>query len=138
MNIALINGTTVLQVGNYRVLFPQTSFPATGPNDAFMAQHNAMPVDNTISAAANEQIVSCEPYIDGDVVRTVHAVPIPIEQQWSRIRQQRNQLLIASDWTQLPDATAGKTAWAAYRQALRDVPAQADPFAIAWPVPPVD
>jgi hypothetical protein len=34
----------------------------------------------------------------------------------------RNQLLAQSDWTQLPDAQCDKTAWATYRQALRDFP----------------
>lgn len=35
----------------------------------------------------------------------------------------RNRLLADSDWTQLPDAQCDKTAWATYRQALRDFPA---------------
>jgi hypothetical protein len=37
-------------------------------------------------------------------------------------REYRNQLLTASDWTQLPDAPVDREAWAAYRQALRDLP----------------
>ena len=36
-------------------------------------------------------------------------------------REYRDQLLTASDWTQLPDAPVDKSAWAAYRQALRDL-----------------
>ena len=36
-------------------------------------------------------------------------------------REYRNQLLTASDWTQLPDAPVDQEAWAAYRQALRDL-----------------
>lgn len=36
-------------------------------------------------------------------------------------REYRNQLLTASDWTQLPDAPVDREAWAAYRQALRDL-----------------
>jgi hypothetical protein len=39
------------------------------------------------------------------------------------MRAARNQLLAESDWTQLPDAQCDKTAWATYRQALRDFPA---------------
>ena len=39
------------------------------------------------------------------------------------MRYFRNQLLADSDWTQLPDAQCDKTAWATYRQALRDFPA---------------
>ena len=40
-----------------------------------------------------------------------------------QMRTARNQLLSASDWSQLPDARCDKTAWATYRQALRDFPA---------------
>ena len=40
-----------------------------------------------------------------------------------QMRFARNQLLSASDWTQLPDATCDREAWATYRQALRDFPA---------------
>lgn len=41
------------------------------------------------------------------------------------IRDQRNEMLIACDWTQMPDAPLTeqqRTAWAIYRQSLRDVP----------------
>lgn len=50
----------------------------------------------------------------------------------------RNQLLVESDWTQLPDVTlANKQDWAVYRQALRDIPQQSGyPFNIIWPVKP--
>ena len=53
------------------------------------------------------------------------------------IKFERNILLANSDWTQMPDvAIANKTEWAAYRQALRDITTQADPFNIVWPTPP--
>ena len=59
------------------------------------------------------------------------------ETQWPVVRSQRNAKLSASDWTQLPDVPlATKEAWATYRQALRDVTLQPDPFAIIWPVSP--
>jgi hypothetical protein len=56
---------------------------------------------------------------------------------WARIRYQRNQLLLACDWTQVADSTADKAAWATYRQALRDLPTKnADPKKIKFPTPP--
>lgn len=56
---------------------------------------------------------------------------------WARIRYQRNQLLLACDWTQIADSTSDKTAWANYRQALRDLPTKnADPKKIKFPTPP--
>lgn len=59
------------------------------------------------------------------------------ETEWPVVRAKRNQLLTASDWTQLPDVPiATKEAWTVYRQALRDVTLQPDPFNITWPIPP--
>ena len=54
------------------------------------------------------------------------------------VRFDRNVLLEQSDWTQLPDVPeATKAAWKAYREALRDVPAQAGfPYNVEWPTPP--
>jgi len=46
------------------------------------------------------------------------------EQKWEQIRRWRNAKLVASDWTQIADAPVDKSAWATYRQALRDLPSQ--------------
>lgn len=56
--------------------------------------------------------------------------------QWAIVRSQRSALLAASDYTQIADVTCDKAAWATYRQALRDITLQPDPFAINWPVKP--
>ena len=56
--------------------------------------------------------------------------------QWTVIRAERNRLLADCDWTQLPDVPVDAAAWATYRQALRDVTNQANPFAIVWPERP--
>jgi hypothetical protein len=57
-------------------------------------------------------------------------------QQWQQVRDQRNQKLAEIDWTQLPDAPVDQAEWATYRQDLRDITDQADPFAIVWPAAP--
>jgi hypothetical protein len=42
---------------------------------------------------------------------------------WDEIKERRNILLTESDYTQLADSpTKNKEEWAAYRQALRDIP----------------
>jgi hypothetical protein len=46
------------------------------------------------------------------------------EQKWKQIRNWRNAELNQTDWTQLVDSPVDKSAWANYRQALRDLPAQ--------------
>jgi hypothetical protein len=59
------------------------------------------------------------------------------ERQGDLVRSSRNRLLQESDWTQLADVTADKAAWAAYRQALRDVTGQQGfPWDVIWPQAP--
>lgn len=59
------------------------------------------------------------------------------QQRGILVREDRNRRLAASDWTQLPDAPVDATAWATYRQALRDVTAQDGfPWDVTWPAPP--
>lgn len=58
-------------------------------------------------------------------------------EQAKAIRAQRTEKLKDSDWTQVLDAPVDQTAWATYRQALRDITAQAGfPWTIDWPVAP--
>ena len=58
--------------------------------------------------------------------------------QANNVRAERDGKLANTDWTQgkdIPDAVSTK--WAAYRQALRDVPAQAGfPWNVQWPSKP--
>jgi hypothetical protein len=58
-------------------------------------------------------------------------------EQAKSVRDSRNTKLTESDWTQVADAPVDKTAWATYRQALRDVTAQTGfPWTIDWPTIP--
>ena len=60
-----------------------------------------------------------------------------LEAAWNNLRAQRNRLLSSCDWTQVPDAPVDQAAWAAYRQALRDLPDNTiDPFNPVWPQQP--
>lgn len=55
------------------------------------------------------------------------------------MRHQRNALLKASDWVVTKATESGQTTppeWVSYRQALRDVTLQTDPWVIAWPIRP--
>ena len=63
-----------------------------------------------------------------------------IDQAWIDLKDQRNVLLSASDWTQSPDSPltdAKKQEWATYRQSLRDLPSDTtDPANPTWPTKP--
>lgn len=67
--------------------------------------------------------------------RTVDDLAARLAQQAAAVRADRNAKLAVTDWTQgadIPQATKNK--YAPYRQALRDVPAQAGfPSAVIWP-----
>jgi hypothetical protein len=60
-------------------------------------------------------------------------------QKWREVRRMRGEKLKAADWTQFSDVPLSgqqRQAWTAYRQALRDITDQPDPFNIVWPVAP--
>lgn len=65
----------------------------------------------------------------------INAAAIDIE--WSKLRNERDQLLTGTDWTQMADSPlseADKSIWATYRQELRDLPDNtASPNAVVWP-----
>jgi len=62
------------------------------------------------------------------------------QQIWADIRSERNGLLAETDWVVVKAQEAGEAvpaAWATYRQALRDLPANtADPANPVWPTKP--
>jgi hypothetical protein len=61
----------------------------------------------------------------------------PDEWLMERMRLRRDALLVASDWAMIPDTPTDKTAWATYRQALRDFPATWEPApTVDFPVVP--
>lgn len=69
--------------------------------------------------------------IDTDAVATI---------KWNEVTTRRNNLLLTVDWTQANDSPLTdeqKSAFAAYRQALRDIPqTYDDPDAVEWPQKP--
>jgi hypothetical protein len=74
-------------------------------------------------------------YADGSFIDTKPEVSA--EDLAADVRGSRDYLLKISDWTQVADAPVDQAAWAAYRQALRDVPTQAGfPWEVQWPQAP--
>ena len=61
------------------------------------------------------------------------------ETSWAIIRKKRDFLLRTTDWTMTTGCTVDQAAWAAYRQALRDIPQTykvAGYSAVKWPTTP--
>lgn len=88
-------------------------------------------------ANAGQRIV-----VNAGVPVLADALPPPDEVLAAHARRTRARLLKDSDWTELPSVQALHTAaaadaWTQYRQALRDVTAQAGfPASIDWPQAP--
>lgn len=81
-----------------------------------------------------ETIVNCS---TGEVFVTPPTPEEELLMAWKALRSRRDNLLADSDWTQVADAPVNQSAWATYRQALRDLPANTtDPFNPVWPVKP--
>lgn len=64
-----------------------------------------------------------------------------VEELWKALRQTRNELLSQCDYTQLADSPLTeeqRTAWALYRQQLRDITLieDGDPLKVEWPTQP--
>jgi hypothetical protein len=134
-------------IGALRRDNPNTSFPRN-PSDAVLVDWNVFPVVEQSPPEynpANQNLNQLNPtLVDGEWLQTWQVTAASAEEIAERlqnkeaeVRQQRNELLSACDWTQLPDSPADHEAWAMYRQDLRDVTAQAGfPWNITWPTEP--
>ena len=134
-------------IGDLRKENPNTSFPRVMSAET-LATFNVFPVTeqdkpetDRLSYAVKRHLPEL---VDGawvvlwDVVqKTTEELDEEDERQAEKARDSRNAKLTASDWTQLADAPVDQTAWATYRQALRDVPTQAGfPWEVIWPEKP--
>jgi hypothetical protein len=134
-------------IGALRRDNPNTSFPRN-PSDAVLADWNVFPVVEQSPPEynpANQNLNQLNPtLVDGQWLQTWQVTAASAEEIAERlqskeaeVRQQRNELLSACDWTQLPDSPADHEAWATYRQELRDVTAQEGfPWDVTWPEAP--
>jgi len=121
--------------------FPNTSFGERGPSVEWITEAGYYVISVWKDHDSKTQkLVPAAPHLHDGMCCIVDVEPLTQEEldqrtttQWQVIRSGRNQMLKDSDWTQLADAPVDKTAWAVYRQALRDIPTQADPFNITWP-----
>ena len=142
MLIALLSNP--IEVADYKELFPNTSFPPSGPDKTWLLDNNCKPINVWKEHSNIQKLVPSDPYIEGDWVYTVQVVDKTQEElladklaKSSEIRTQRNKLLSDTDWTQLADSPVNKPLWATYRQALRDITLQTGfPFTVDFPVAP--
>jgi len=104
--------------------------------DRAMATLGALPVVTSPKpVVSGGQSVKLGGYKEVDGVWQTDWVVVDATAQ--EVRSKRNRLLSASDWTQLLDSPVDQSAWATYRQALRDIPEQVGfPTNVTWPTEP--
>ena len=154
MFAAIVTNGQIANTGKLKDLFPNTSFPASGPNDEWMMENNVKLIVNYKNYdSSTQKLEIVDPYIDGDIVYDVNIVDLSADEISAKeaiandraaqvVRDHRNKLLADSDWTQMNDSPLSnedKTVWATYRQELRYMSDLASWPNIAyddWPVAP--
>jgi hypothetical protein len=149
---ALIENGAVAQypytTGDLKRANPQTSFPSQisdaslleyGVHRVFFATQPEVTATQVLEEGTPVFSTEDQRWTQTFTVRDMSAEEVASrnDAQAAQVRAERNTKLAASDWTQLADSTADKAAWATYRQALRDITAQAGfPWTVDWPAQP--
>lgn len=127
--------------------FPETSFPKS-LEGVDLSDYGVVTVVATEPPSINQETQRIEestPVLIGGVWKQAwNAIDLTAaelqeiaDQKAYSARVERNEKLKDTDWTQVADSPVSSTDWAVYRQALRDVPAQAGfPDSIIWPTEP--
>ena len=132
-------------ISELRNSYPNVSLPENITDesliewDMHVVTPTPMPNDYTKNISEGTPVLTDGVYYQNWVVvdATQEEIDYRIENQWFIVRTQRNELLTECDWTQLVDIpTETRELWQSYRQTLRDITSQSNPFSINWPVKP--
>lgn len=160
MLIAKVQNEQVIEVADCAAMFPNTSFPSTGPDAEFMAENSCMYI-NTFKPydQSTEKLISVAPYVQVDDpanplqwVYTVDVTPLTPEEiaQREASAKQRNKaqaesLLQTTDWTATVDINnpqysnpylGNQDAFLAYRSAVRQIAINPPVTVLEWPTKP--
>ena len=129
MLVAKVIEGQIVNVADYKSMFPSVAFPPGEPTDAWLSANSCMRVNVFKPHNRLTQVLEpAAPYIEDGWVYTVAVRDMTPEEvsasklsAMSNIRAQRNRLLAETDWRYRRDQTTTPD-WDAYCQALRDVP----------------
>ena len=127
---------------------PNTSFPAVLTNevlesfDVYYVETTDYTDDYTKNIEEGTPILSESSYIQvwNKTDATEEEISAKLEEKWVEVRIMRDALLAQSDWTQFQDSPlsgTNLTDWQTYRQSLRDISSQSNPFNLSWPAKPM-
>ena len=146
MEIRIRETGSVVTEQEFRAMFPNTGFPVQLTEaiindfggDVVFEGPQAQPSRYQVAFRDGVEQIDGKWFIKWSVADMEQEAKDALDaQQAASQRAYRNTLLSDSDWTQVLDAPVDQTAWAAYRQVLRDVTAQVGfPWDIEWPAKP--
>jgi hypothetical protein len=132
MKIARLDGSTVGEIADHKTLFPNVSFPSTGPDADWLAANSCAEVVKFLAFdSATQRSDPADPYLDGGKVYTRRVVDLSADEQAAivtasndaaakRNRAERDRRLAETDYLALSDVTMSAE-MATYRQALRNI-----------------
>ena len=145
MHLKLTNGAPAkYTLGQLRRDNPQTSFPKSIPDD-LLASYDVYPYTRPIAPEYDNLTARL---VDGNFEQDTAgnwSLPYvveqqPLEQAERNIRSRRDNFLQETDWIVIKSYERGANIpaqWELYRQALRDITAQAGfPYSVEWPTKP--
>ena len=143
MKIAILDGDTIGNIADCKSLFPNTSFPKSGPDSDWLTSNSAAEVVTFLDFnAATQKNESVAPYLSGGKVYTRRVTDMTNAEKAAVVtaanaqtaasnRATRDALLAQSDWMIIKAQETSTTLdsdWATYRQALRNITAHSN-----WP-----
>ena len=148
MYLRIINDTInyPYDIPTLRASHPNVSFPINLTNEVlaewgmYVVTPTPMPNDYTKNITEGTPVLTDGVYYQNWIQTDASETEISgrIIQKWAEIREHRSELLKECDWTVLSDTPLSSSLenWKTYRQELRDITSQENPFNIIWPNQP--
>ena len=143
MKIARLDGSTIGEIAEHKLLFPNTSFPKSGPDSDWLAANSCAEVVVFLAYdSATQKNEAVTPYLSGGKVYTRRVTDMTSDEQAAvvaeanaatatRNRTERTRRLATCDWVVTKALESGGSVpsdWATYRTALRNITTHAN-----WP-----
>jgi hypothetical protein len=137
---AIVKDKEIINVGEITVLFPNTSFPASGDYGDFIKENDLYPVVTDLNYDSNtEKLVPCTPYIKSKKVYNVEVQPISTDDQKDILLAHIDFELISTEGLETKSdlSAKDKQAWVSYREKLNLLKEYSNVSEITWPEKPV-
>jgi hypothetical protein len=136
MKIAKLEGSNIGEIADHKSLFPNTSFPKSGPDADWLAANSCAEVVVFLAYdSATQKNESVTPYLQDGKVYTRRVTDMTTDERAAVVtaanvevarlnRAERDKRLASCDWVVTKALEAGgsvPSAWVTYRTALRDI-----------------